>query len=172
MWALLLAVALKWAINREVGRYTVCTGRSILDGLASLPGPRGWALWLILVPQLVVAVATIAGLASSAATALILLLPGEARLWTVASIGAASGLALWGRYRAIERTAVVLALELGAAAVATAALVGPAPADLADGLVPGVPPDVDYGEVLPWLGLMLSGAAGMLWYSQWLLAKG
>jgi hypothetical protein len=31
---------------------------------------------------------------------------------------------------------------------------------------------VDYAEILPWLGFMLSGAAGLIWYSYWLPAKG
>jgi Mn2+/Fe2+ NRAMP family transporter len=70
VWALFAAVLLKWVINREVGRYAVCAGVSVLAGFARLPGPRQWALWLILVPQLLVAVASIAGLAGSAATAL------------------------------------------------------------------------------------------------------
>src|SRR5919108_3323990 len=54
LWALLGAVLLKWFINREIGRYTVSTGETILAGFRRLPGPRAWAVWLILIPQLVV----------------------------------------------------------------------------------------------------------------------
>ena len=32
LWALLTAVVLKWFINREIGRYTVCTGATVLEG--------------------------------------------------------------------------------------------------------------------------------------------
>lgn len=39
LWALLAAVAFKWFINREIGRYSVCTGRTILAGYKRLPGP-------------------------------------------------------------------------------------------------------------------------------------
>lgn len=172
LWALLVAVALKWFINREVGRYTVVTGRTILEGFARLPGPRGWAVWLIVVPQLVVAVATIAGLAGSAATALVLVLPGDIRIWTVGSIVAAAALVLFGRYRLIERVAIVFAIALGLAALAAAMSVGPDVAELSSGLAPQLPPDLDYAEVLPWLGFMLSGAAGMIWYSYWIREKG
>ena len=38
--AMLVAVLLKWFINREVGRFAVCTGRTLLQGFADLPGPR------------------------------------------------------------------------------------------------------------------------------------
>ena len=33
-------------------------------------------------------------------------------------------------------------------------------------------PDMDVAESLPWLGFMLSGAAGLIWYSYWTVAKG
>ena len=45
LWALLAAVILKWFINREVGRYTVCTGRTFIP--RSIPLKRivsGWPL--------------------------------------------------------------------------------------------------------------------------------
>ncbi|MGH2380639.1 MAG: Nramp family divalent metal transporter [Candidatus Limnocylindria bacterium] len=172
LWALLVAVALKWFVNREVGRYTVVTGRTILEGFARLPGPRGWAVWLIVLPQLVVAVATIAGLAGSAATALVLALPGDVRIWTVGAIVAAAGLVLLGRYRLIERVAIVFAVVLALASITAALSVGPDVAELAGGISPQLPPELDYAEVLPWLGFMLSGAAGMIWYSYWLREKG
>lgn len=172
VWALLLAVALKWVVNREVGRWAVCTGAPILEGLARLPGPRGWALWVVLGPQVVVAIATIAGLAGSAATALALVLPGGSRPWALASIGAAAALVVWGRYKVVERIAAAIAIALAIAALSAAFAVGPDGGAFAAGLVPGAPPETDWGEVLPWLGFALSGAAGIIWYSYWLVAKG
>jgi Mn2+/Fe2+ NRAMP family transporter len=172
LWALLAAAMLKWFINREIGRFTVCTGVTILEGYQRLPGPRNWALWLILLPQAVVAVATIAGLAASAATALILVLPGPVQLWTIAAVLSSTALVLWGRYSAVERTATVLAVALGAATLAAAASVFPGRAPIIDGLRPSLPPGLNHGEILPWLGFLLSGAAGMLWYSYWVQAKG
>lgn len=170
MWALLAAVALKWAINREVGRLAVVTGAPVLTAAAE----RGWvwAPWVILVPQLAVAVSTIAGLAGSAANALALALPGDVRVWTVVAILTSTALVGWGRYSAVERAATVVGVALGLAAIAAAAAVKPDVADIATGLVPRLPPETDLGEVLPWLGFLLSGAAGMLWYSYWLAAKG
>lgn len=171
LWALLAAVILKWFINREIGRYTVCTGAHILAGLARVPGPRGWAVWLILVPQALVAVSMIAGLAASSATALAVLLPGPVKLWTVAAIGLSFVVALRGRYATVERAATVLALLLAIAATVAAVTVLGSPGEVAAGLVPRLPPQVDVGEVLAWLGFALSGAAGMMWYSYWLCAK-
>ena len=171
LWALLAAVVLKWFINREVGRFTAVSGKTILEGFRDLPGPRGWALWVILVPQLVVAVATVAGLGGSAATALILVLPGKTWLWAIASVLSSTALVIWGRYRGIERVATAIAVALGVASVVAAVSVGPAFGEMGAGLVPRVPADVDHAEILPWLGFMLSGAAGMIWYSYWVKAK-
>jgi hypothetical protein len=65
LWALLAAVILKWFINREVGRFSVCTGATILEGFKQIPGPKNWAVWLILLPQVFVAISTVAGLAGA-----------------------------------------------------------------------------------------------------------
>lgn len=172
LWALLLAVAFKWFINREIGRFAVCTGQPILVGFKRLPGPGNWALWLIVVPQLFVAVATIAGLASGAATAAILIVPGGATLWTIALLLLATALVYFGGYGGVEKAATALALALAGAAVVAAASVLDSPGTLLAGFVPSVPQEVDWGEILPWLGFALSGAAGMMWYSYWLVAKG
>jgi Mn2+/Fe2+ NRAMP family transporter len=172
LWALVAAVMLKWFINREIGRFTVCTGATVLEGFAQVPGPANWAVWLVLLPQAFVAVTTIAGLAGSAATALILVLPGDVRFWMVGSVLAATALVVMGRYKGVELVATILALALATAAVAAATSIFPEPSALASGFVPDRSVEIDYGEILPWLGFMLSGAAGLMWYSYWLQAKG
>ncbi|MBZ0230718.1 MAG: Nramp family divalent metal transporter [Deltaproteobacteria bacterium] len=172
VWALVAAVALKWCVNREIGRFTVCTGATILDGFSRLPGPRMWALWAILVPQLVVAVATVAGMAGAAATALVLLTGGPTWPWTAGLIVGGATLLGVGGYRVIEKVAAGLGIALTVAVVVAAITVAPAAGELARGLVPQIPRDVQIGQVLPWLGFMLAGAAGLLWFSYWLDARG
>ena len=172
LWAMGVAIAFKWFINREVGRFAVCTGETLLQGFGSLPGPRGWAVWLILVPQMFVAVTAIAGLAGGAATALILVLPGPPLLWMVISLLASSALVIFGKYAGVERVATIIGVTVAAAAVSAAIAVKPDLPAIAKGLRPQFPPGVDYGEILPWLGFMLSGAAGLIWYSYWCVEKG
>lgn len=172
LWALVVAVTLKWFVNREVGRYTVCTGRSILEGFDRLARGRRWPLLIILAPQLVVAVATIAGLAGSAATAVVVAFDGDERIWAVVATLLSTALVVWGRYGGVERAATLIALALGLGAIAAAVTVFDSPGDVAAGLAPRVPNGVEIDEVLPWLGFMLSGAAGMIWYSYWLRARG
>jgi Mn2+/Fe2+ NRAMP family transporter len=172
LWAMLAAVILKWFINREIGRYTVCTGKTVIDGFSQLPGPKNWALYVILIPQLFVAATSIAGLAGSAATALILVLPGNVKLWTIFSILASAAVVLLGKFKAVEKVATILAITLGISAIVAAVSVGPHMDKLADGFIPKVPDQVKYDEILPWLGFMLSGAAGLIWYSYWIQEKG
>lgn len=119
-----------------------------------------------------VAVATLAGLASGAATAAILIAPGGATLWTIVLLLLATALVYFGGYGGVEKAATVFAILLALAAVAAAASVVSGAGPLLAGFVPSAPNDVDWGEVLPWIGFALSGAAGMLWYSYWLTAKG
>ena len=172
LWALLGAVTLKWFVNREIGRYAVCTGENILAGFRRLPGPANWAVWLIVIPQIGVAVASIAGLAGSAGTALILLVPGNLTMWMIVSVVSAAALVVWGRYIGVERVATMIGITLAVASTAAAISVGPDAGALGAGLAPVVPANVDYAEILPWLGFMLSGAAGMIWYSYWVVEKG
>jgi Mn2+/Fe2+ NRAMP family transporter len=172
IWAMLTAIALKWFINREIGRFAVCTGATILDGFKKLPGPKNWAVWLIIFPQFFVAVGSIAGLAGAAATAIVLLLPGDPRYWMVMVVISTMAILLWGRYGWLEKISTVLAGLLISAAIITAITVFPNLGTLAAGLVPSVPSDVDYSEILPWLSFMLAGAAGLMWYSYWIPQRG
>lgn len=172
LWALLAAVVLKWFINREVGRFTVCTGITILEGFKRLPGPKNWAIWLILVPQFVVAIATVAGMAGAAATALILMTGGTVQLWTVIIIVVTAAIVFLGQYDGVEKASSYIGIGRTIAVVAAAVFVFPNLGKLSGGLVPQIPPDVQYEEILPWLGFMLAGAAGIMWYSYWIGARG
>ncbi len=172
LWALLAAVILKWFINGEVGRFSVCTGATILEGFKQLPGPKNWAIWLILLPQLMVAISTVAGLAGAAATAVILFTGGTVQLWTIIIIVVAAAIVLLGQYNVVEKIASYAGVALTIAVVTTAILVFPNLRQLGAGLVPQIPQNVQYQEILPWLGFMLAGAAGLMWYSYWIEARG
>ncbi|PMB53747.1 manganese transporter [Fischerella thermalis CCMEE 5201] len=172
LWALLAAVILKWFINGEVGRFSVCTGATILEGFKQLPGPKNWAIWLILLPQVVVAISTVAGLAGAAATALILVTGGGVQLWTVIIIVVTAAIVLFGQYNVLETISSYVGIARTIAVVTAAILVFPSFGQLAAGLVPQIPQNVRYEEILPWLGFMLAGAAGLMWYSYWVEARG
>jgi Mn2+/Fe2+ NRAMP family transporter len=171
IWALLLAVLMKWTINREIGRYTVCTGASFFRGLSSLKNNR-WMLWLILIPQLVVAIATISGLAGAASTAIVVLI--DIPLWipaTVLIIGTAFIVGKGG-FKTVEKLTTVLAIIISISILTAAITTGPDISAMKRGFAPTIPPDVKVDEVLSWLGFMLAGAAGLMWFSYWTGARG
>jgi Mn2+/Fe2+ NRAMP family transporter len=172
LWMMVAAIFFKALIAREIGRYAVVTGGSILHGIKKLPGPKNWGVWAIVLPQLLVAASTIAGLAGSTGSAVILLLPGDFRLWGVIFIIIAVTLVLLGKYQGIERISLVMSAIVTAALVFTAALLFPGFGAVFSGLIPRLPVNVNFIELLPWLGFLMSGAAGLIWYSYWIIARG
>lgn len=172
LWALLVAILLKGLIAREIGRYAVVTGGSLLHGIKNLPGPENWGVWLIVLPQLFVAVTTIAGMAGATGTALILIFPGSFVLWGIIALIVSIILVAFGKYKAVEFTSILMTGIIAVALIIASTLVFPGFATLAGGLLPQLPENAEFSELLPWLGFMMSGAAGLIWYSYWLSARG
>lgn len=171
IWALLIAVLMKWFINREIGRYTVCTGATFFRGLTSLENKR-WLLWFIIVPQLVVAVATIAGLAGAASTAIVVLV--KIPLWIPAVLITAftAIIIAAGGFKTIEKLTTTLAIIISLSILAAAITTGPDMKKMAEGFIPVWQQNTKVDEVLSWLGFMLAGAAGLMWFSYWTAARG
>lgn len=172
LWAALIIIFFQWVWIREVGRYTVVTGKSLLDGYMDVPGPRAWAVWFIFVPQLLAAVVTIAGMAALSGSALMTALPGNQVVYGTILIIGCVALVVTGKYKRVEFVSSCLAGILVLVAVATAIAVFPSPGKLLSGLVPRVPTNPDLYFILPWLGFILSGAAGIMWFSYWVTERG
>ncbi|MBE9170607.1 Nramp family divalent metal transporter [Pleurocapsales cyanobacterium LEGE 06147] len=171
LWALLIVIFFMWVMIREVGRYTVVTGKTILDGYRDLPGPKTWAIWLIYLPQLIAAVVTIAGIAALAGSALMIAFPGNQAMYAVALIILSAILVISGRYKRVEQATSVMAGVLILAVLVTAIRVFPEFDRFTGGLVPGIGEDFDLEFLLPWLGFILAGAAGIMWFSYWVAAR-
>lgn len=171
IWALVIAVTMKWFINREIGRYTVCTGATFFRGLESLRN-KNWLLWIIIIPQLVVAVATIAGLSGAASTAIVVLI--KIPLWVPAVVLTAitASIIAMGAFNTIEKLTTVLAIIISLSIMAAAITTGPDLPEIGKGFIPAVPENIKVDEVLSWLGFMLAGAAGLMWFSYWTAARG
>jgi Mn2+/Fe2+ NRAMP family transporter len=172
LWMMLAVTVLMWVIIHEVGRYTTVTGKTILNGYSDLPGPQGWAVWLIFVPQIVAAVTTIAGIAALLGSVLMNALPGDQLVYSIGIILLTSILVISGRYKGVERTMSLLAAVLVAAGIIAATAVFPGLTPIVSGFVPGLPEDMDFAFVLPWVGFLLAGAAGVMWFSYWTAARG
>jgi Mn2+/Fe2+ NRAMP family transporter len=171
LWAALLVMILIWVAMREVGRYTLISGRSILSGFDQLPGPRGWAVWVIVLPQVIASAVIVAGIAGLVGSALMIALPGAYSVYAVGAIVLSCVLVVSGRYHWVERASTLMAGLLIISALVTAAVVNPDISAFMRGVTPRVPTDFDLYFVIPWLSFVVAGPAAVLWYSYWLLAR-
>lgn len=172
LWVALLTCAFMWIMIREAARYTTVTGQTLFDGFNRLGGPRGWALWVIFLPQLVAAVVGIAVLCALVGSAAQVALGGSHAAYTLAMIGGAATLVMLGEYDAVERASRYMAVLLVVLSSAAAVQVMPAPDVIASGLVPKLPADFDLAFVLPWIGTILAGSMGIVWFAYWTATHG
>lgn len=172
LWILLVVVLFMWVMIREMARYSIVSGHTMLEGMHSLGGPRDWAVWVIFVPQLLAAGIGIAGLAAVVGSALGEFLPGSNTLYAIGMVVFSTLFTATGRYSLIESFSRLMALALMLMAIVTAAIVFPAPQKVAQGLMPGVPDNLDLYVVLPWVGTILAGSMGIVWFGYWTATRG
>ena len=65
IWAIIAGIFLKYWIGVSGARYTVCTGEGMIDMCSRIPGPKHWAVWIILTGQLFTAAISIGSIASA-----------------------------------------------------------------------------------------------------------
>jgi manganese transport protein len=106
LWFIILGCLLKVFLQIELGRYAITRGRTTLEALNTLPGPRlvvSWVLWLWLLMYICL-VPQVAGMVGGTATALKL---GGANIpisWLAVAIGMSCAVLLViGRYRLVRR---------------------------------------------------------------------
>jgi Mn2+/Fe2+ NRAMP family transporter len=172
LWAAFFVAFLTWVIIREIGRYTVVSGRTILDGYSGLKGPKEWAVWLIFIPGIVSGVVVVAGIGALIGSALAIILPLNQSISAIGIILFSALLVISGHYKKLEVVTSVMAAVMIISIVLTALAVFPSGSVFAEGLVPTIIPDFDPYFVLPWFGFLLAGAAGMMWFSYWVSARG
>jgi len=178
LWFIVLGCLVKVFLQIELGRYAITRGRTTLEALNTLPGPRlavSWVLWLwlgmyiCLVPQ-------VAGMVGGTATALKLAGATIPVGGLAVIIGAACALLLvMGRYRLVESISMVL---VGVFTVATLlavvmlqttsfAITGD---QIASGFSFHLPADL--ATAFGAFGIIGVGASELIYYPYWCLEKG
>lgn len=178
LWFILLGCFIKVFVQVEWGRYTILTGRSSLQALNELPGPRlrvSWAVWL----WFGMFVGTFFQL-SGMLTALGSLMAPEGRPWAhraCALLAAASvaGLLLLGRYRLVERASTLMVAGFTLSTVLALALIqgtrwAVQPGELASGFAFRF--GDDFLTAFGAFAITGVGAAELVFYPIWLLEKG
>lgn len=172
LWLLLLVVFFMWVMIREMARFSIVTGQSMLEGMYSLEGPKGWAVWLIFVPQLFAASVGIAGLSAVVGSAVQAFLPGGASMYGVGLVLLCTFFVAGGHYMLLERFSRIMALLLMLMVIASAVLVSPDLTQVAIGLSLGWPDSPDLYVILPWVGTILAGSMGIVWFGYWTATRG
>ncbi|MSU69424.1 MAG: divalent metal cation transporter [Opitutaceae bacterium] len=178
MWFIILGCLVKVFVQIELGRYAITRGRTTLEALNTLPGPRAavsWVLWLWLA-MFVCLLPQIAGMVGGVATALKL---GGARISVgllAILVGASCAILLViGRYRLVEwlSTALVAAFTVASLVAVTALQLTPfavTGAQLAGGFSFYLPADL--ATAFGAFAIIGVGASELIYYPYWCLEKG
>jgi Mn2+/Fe2+ NRAMP family transporter len=182
LWLILFSCVVKVAVQVEFGRFTIYSGKTSMQALDELPGPRfgraGWAVWSWFVVQLLktIQVAGIMGALAGLFSTLLDLGPYSEIIWTIVAAGFAIMIVSRGIYAPIERWSIIM---IGLFTLMTmASLVSLqwtrfaiSSGDLASGLTFHLPASV----LLLALGTFsITGVGGdeILTYNYWLIEKG
>ena len=184
LWAIVLGIFLKFWIGMSGARYTVCTGEGMIDMCDRVPGPRHWAVWIILVAQFASAAFSIGALATAAGVFVNSIIPIGASLsgWLVTFV--AVGIVWSGVFNVLKivMSFFVLIIVLGVLYVAAHAF--PGFPEFLRSLTPNVPQVPEWAaaiegvsrnpwkEILPLLGWGAGGFASQVWYTYWVLGAG
>ncbi|KPK86457.1 MAG: hypothetical protein AMS27_04970 [Bacteroides sp. SM23_62_1] len=183
MWAVIIGIFLKFWIGMSGARYTVCTGEGMIDMFDRMPGPKHWAVWIVLVAQFVAGTISIGSVAAAGGTFLSSLVPisPAAGGWIVTIF---AFLVAWsGEFRWLKITMSILILVVIIGVFYVCAHVLPSFSEFLKGIIPhkpGLPEwvirksviDNPWKEILPLLGWGAGGFASQVWYSYWVMGAG
>jgi len=185
LWAVVIGVFLKFWIGVSGARYTVCTGEGMIDMFSRAPGPKNWAVWLVMIVQVACAVLAIGTLAASAGAFIHSLIPSlDMKIcgWFAAFFAVAVAWSGVFSILKIVMSIFVLIVVLGAFYITAHVL--PGFSELLEGFTFSLPvvPDWAVGieevsdsaweEILPVLGWGAGGFASQVWYTYWIIGAG
>lgn len=186
MWMPLLAIALKYFMVNEIGRWSIATGTTIYEGLAMIPGPRKWLSWILLFVSLYLGAVHIGGLVAMVGIITFNIVPiFSPFFWSVLMMISFIVLTWTKKYGILEKVMIVMVAMLTITTVIIGIDVFPPLAELLKGFafkIPSVTPDWAVSqfkisrnplvEILPAMAFAGCGAVNSLWYSDWALSKG
>ena len=181
LWAIIIGILLKFWIGMSGARYTVCTGEGMIDMFARMPGPKNWAVWLVLIAQFASAAIAIGSVAAAAGVFINTLIPVTPYFggWFVTIFCFAIAWSGTFDILKIVMSFLVLVVVLGVLYVAVSVL--PTLPDVLQGFffkMPTVPEwaiaaegisSNPWREILPLLGWGAGGFASQVWYTYWVI---
>jgi Mn2+/Fe2+ NRAMP family transporter len=194
LWAIVMGIFLKFWIGMSGGRYTVCTGEGMIDMFDRMPGPKHWAVWVVLVVQFIAGIFSIGAVVTAAGVFVSSLFPAQMIPESIRSIF--PGLCGWavtitavaivwsGIFNVLKMVMSFLVLIIVLGVLYVAVHVFPGVGALLKSMTFSVPPIPEWArslqnvgnnpwkEVLPLLGWGAGGFASQVWYTYWVLGAG
>ena len=179
LWIVLLSCAVKPVVQAELGRYTIASGETGLEGLNRVPGPRLAVSWLVWAWALMVftSLVQVGGMFGGVAQVMNLLLPAvPVAVWVLALVALTLALLLGGGYARVERLALVKVGFFTLLTVLAALVLTRMPeqfswARVASGLRP-VMPGSGLATAVAVFGITGVGATELFVYPYWCVEKG
>jgi manganese transport protein len=179
LWIVLVSCAIKPVVQAELGRYTIVTGDTGLEGFNSVPGPRAGVSWLVWAWAITVTLTLlqVGGMYGGVGQVLHVLIPAvPVSLWVGVCLGITLAVLLGGGYSRIERFAIVKVGLFTLMTVFAAAVLLRRPgavtiADLGSGLSLQLPP-AGLVTAIAVFGITGVGATELAMYPYWCVEKG
>jgi len=179
LWIVLVSCAIKPVVQGELGRYTIVTGKTGLDGFNGVPGPRAGASWLVWAWVITVSLTLlqVGGMYGGVGQVLHVLVPAiGVNVWVGVCLAITLAVLLGGGYARIERFAMVKVGLFTLLTVCAAAVLLQRPGavtahDLAAGLALTLPP-AGLATAIAVFGITGVGATELVMYPYWCVEKG
>jgi manganese transport protein len=179
LWLIVLSCAIKPVVQAELGRYTIATGHTGLEGFDTVPGPRAALRWLVWAWALMVTLTLfqVGGMYGGVSEVLHQLVPAiPVAAWAGVCLVASLALLLGGGYERVERLAFVKVgiftlLTVCAAAILFGNEQPISAADLASGFQFDLPA-AGLATAVAVFGITGVGATELVMYPYWCVEKG
>ncbi|MHC4167125.1 MAG: Nramp family divalent metal transporter [Planctomycetota bacterium] len=171
LWLVTLTHLFKYHAFEFGPRYAAATGESLIAGYMRVPGPKGWALWILMGGTVAQGIGVLAGVVSIAAAVLTTFV-GRMSLefYTALVIVTVLGFLFLGGYGWLDFLNKIMMTVLFLATLAVFVPAVPPPAAFTNFVIPSIP-EGSIPLIAAILGWMPTGIDVSIWHSLWTLEK-
>jgi Mn2+/Fe2+ NRAMP family transporter len=172
LWLVPLTHLFKYHAFEFGPRYAAATGESLIAGYVRVPGPKGWALWILLLVTVAQGIGVLAGVVAIAAAVLSTFIGHEPfdAFYIILVIGTVLLFLVLGGYSWLDFINKIMMTVLFLATVVVFIPASPGPAVFRHFVIPSVPAG-SIAVITGILGWMPTGIDVSIWHSLWTLEK-
>jgi Mn2+/Fe2+ NRAMP family transporter len=172
LWLVVVSHLFKFPAFECGPRYAAATGKNLLHGYATVPGPRSWALYIFLVGTILQGVGVLAGVVNVSGCVLATWFQKAqaTEIFSLIVLGIVVAFLFIGGFSWLDHLNKVMMVILALATVLAFLPVIPTPSELSRLVIPNLP-DGSIILVAAILGWMPTGIDVSVWHSFWTLEK-